>query len=344
MKNGRSRMGDIMKLSAIRGSELPLLAELLNAESGKRTIDKDRIDQWSRMEPSQRARDMQVYFDLLSGAGFSKDVLRTAVRKIRARRRKRTIVYSFRMLLLASCMLLAWKWWAFSKLPRVYTIGRDITVRLSDASLRDFSFLDGATESLLEKGVQGDSIQVCADSFVDWLIEKSPTGKVSVVDFVRSSDSINKFMSIFAEMEEIPYFNECNSAKRRKIFDILQMDPDRTPLRIIAKSNLAKKDSAFALPFILYSPKPEWNLNESLFVTVACSDGEHNLKYTLKKDGTLEDVKPLVLHGAKLIRGRLRWIKTQDEVPELYFTNGKSYYKLDRPDALKAEEINPPPH
>jgi hypothetical protein len=206
MKNGQSRMDDI-KLSAIRRSELPLLAELLTAETGKRTIDKDRIDQWSRMEPSQRARDMYVYFDLLLGAGLSKDVLLAAVRKIRARRRKRIMVYSFLLLLLSMCMLLAWKWWAFSKLPRVYAIGSDITVRLSDGSLHDFSFQDGRTESLMEQGVQGDTIQVCADSFVDWLIGKSPTGKVSVVDFVRSKDSINKFMSIFAEMEESPYLH-----------------------------------------------------------------------------------------------------------------------------------------
>jgi hypothetical protein len=151
-------------------------------------------------------------------------------------------------------------------------------------------------------------------------------------------------MSIFAEMEESPYLHPYKSAARRKIFNILQMDPDRTPVRIIAKSNLAEKDSIFALPFIFYEPPPESNLNESLFVTVACSDGEHNLKYMLKKDGTLEDVKPLVLHGAKLVEGRLRWMKSPDPIPELYFTNGKSYYKFYRPDdGLKAEEINKPP-
>lgn len=333
------RMDEIRKLSSIRRSELPMLEASIISRDGRRLIDKERIRQWGSMKPKDRARDMHVYFDLLLRSDVQRSMFQEALRKIYARRRMRVLRYLFRSVLLLVCVMFAWKWWEFGSLPRVYAIGSGITVRLSDGSLRDFSFQDGREGSLVENGLQGDSIQVMADNFLEWAVGRPPSGMVSAVDFIRTKDSLERYEAIFEDMEGTSDLASFNSAERRRIFRIIQLDPRYEPLKILSKPGGGPKEKGYSLPFLLFERDPQGLLNECFFVSLECTSGIFNVRYILNPNGTLLQSEPLILNGGILVNGVLRWKKPARGNGILFFTNGISEYQYTRSDAPTAVKV-----
>jgi hypothetical protein len=329
----------IKKFSKIKKSDIPILLKVLEAEL-KGRVDPEIILSWGPMQSKERAVDIERYFRLLLQDGVSEVTLQKAVRKIFARKYWLAIRKFLFSLFFVACGALSWRWWQFSQLPRVYSIGNEIAVNLSDGKTRNYSFQDGS-DALIETSFKWDSINVLEDNFITWVIGKSPTGTVSSQDFIHSKDSLERYDAIFKDMEGTDFLKPYGSAVRRKIYNVLQMDSLRSPLRIVAKSAPSSKVAAYELPFYFYQPPSASGLNEALFVSVDCQDGIHNMRYVLGQDGTIQKADPVILAGGVVIKGPLSWSKpTHNIVPELHFTDGKSFYRYRRSDAVIAEKVN----
>lgn len=331
-------MDDIRRLSRTRKGQLATLQDILTSKAkvkdGRKLPPLEKLSEWRGLDDKSRVLDMQVYFDLLIREGVPREVLRDTARELSALRRKRAFRNLFRVLLCSLLIALAWKWTEFRRIPRVYAIGSGILVSLSDGSLSEFSFQDGGSASLVQLGMAGDSIRVCSDRFLPWVLGRSPMGTVSAVDFVRTKDSIERFEAIFADMEGTTYLQPYGSAARRKIFDILHLDPHRSPRKIIAE-NIS--DTLYPRPFLYYT-SDRCGVGDYLLVTVRCDEGDYNIRYALNPDGSLLNWDPILLTNGNIVKGTLRWRSPVDDCrPEIFFTNGASYFRYVRIDNSYAE-------
>lgn len=287
----------------------------------------DGITETEWLKDADRRRGIIV--TLLSKSQIDALEVWSAVRTARLQRLVKILTrLSSLLLVVAVVLLVSLRYYRYRKLPRIYPVGDDVTLKFPSGDVITMNF--GDSDELLYMGDDATGkYLVQKASFIPWMLGRTSVAKVEPVDFFKSRDTLRMFLDLYYESSQSGFMKDWSPLIRRRVFMALQRHFNDPSIKGLAISSKASPYPNYPFPFLLFEEVASGETY--IFLTLEGLNNNGNYRLILKGDSS--EISALQKSNS-YFNGPLYWKKPVSEVaPVIELMFNEMSYRLIRPNA-----------